>query len=291
MSAKRKLFVENETGQLQSVILGIGHDQGEQLDINPVSKHHIQNGTYPTEEDNIRELQTVEDALLDEGVEVLRPKSLPNTEQIFTRDIGFVIADKFVVANMKEPVRQPEIKGLNALLEEIGNENIIRLPEGATIEGGDVVLFNDHVFVGIGKRTNWAGFNNLKDQFPHKEFHPIEIYVSDDPLTNILHLDCCFQPVGHDSAIIYPNGFKKRPEAIYDHFDEQALIVVDQDEMNRMFPNIFSISPNKVLVERGFERLIELLEKRGIECIKVDYAETSKLSGLLRCSTLPLSRA
>ena len=57
-----------------------------------------------------------------------------------------------------------------------------------------------------------------------------------------------------------------------------------------MFPNIFSVGPNDVIVEKGFTRLIQELENRGINCHKVKYSETSKLSGLLRCSTLPLFR-
>lgn len=290
MSIKRALFVQNETGQLKTVVLGIAHDQGEELEINPVSKHHKKNGTYPTEKALIAELQTVEKALLQEGIEVLRPKNLPKTEQIFTRDIGFVIDDKFIISNMREPVRQPEIEGIEWILHEIGQDCIIKVPEEATIEGGDVILCNDQVFVGISKRTNWAGFEFLRSQFPGKQFHPIELKVTDDHKTNVLHLDCVFQPVGEKHAIIYPDGFANTPGPIYDLFNQEHRIEVTQEQMNQMYPNIFSIAPDKVLVERSFTALIKQLEEVGIECIPVSYAETSKLSGLLRCSTLPLLR-
>lgn len=287
---RRELSISSETAQLKSVVLGIGHDQGEELDINPVSKMHKENGTYPTEEAIVKEIQTVEDALTNEGIEVLRPSNMPRREQIFTRDIGFVIDDKFIVANMLEPVRQAEIRGIKWLLDEIGSLNIIRIPDGARVEGGDVIVHNEHVFVGISKRTNRQGFEFLKSQFPMRKFHAIEVLVTDDPKTNVLHLDCTFQPIGFDMAILYEDGFKVKPQAIYEVFPEDKLIKVDQDEMNRMFPNIFSISPKKVLIEKGFKRLIDELTSKGIETIPVSYSETSKLSGLLRCSTLPLSR-
>ena len=286
----RKLLINSETGSLKTVVLGIGHDQGDELDINPVSKMHMENGTYPTEKAIVEEIQTVEDALTKEGIEILRPANMPHREQIFTRDIGFVIEDKFVVANMLEPVRQAEIRGIKWLLDEIGSLNIIRIPDNARVEGGDVIVHHDHVFVGISKRTNLAGFEFLKAQFPNKQFHAIALTVTDDPKTNVLHLDCTFQPVGKEMAIIYENGFKIKPTGIYDLFPEDKLIKVTQEEMNRMFPNIFSISQSKVLVERTFKRLIEELNKKGIETIEVNYTETSKLSGLLRCSTLPLYR-
>jgi N-dimethylarginine dimethylaminohydrolase len=44
------------------------------------------------------------------------------------------------------------------------------------------------------------------------------------------------------------------------------------------------------VVEQGFGRLKSGLIERGYEVFEVDYSETSKLGGLLRCSTLPLKR-
>lgn len=283
--------IQNETATLHSVILGIADDMGPPLDINPVSKSHIENGTYPTQEDIKGELLTVEQALKAEGVEVLRPKSIKGTDQIFTRDIGFVIDNKFVISNMKEPVRQKELPGINAVLAKIPKSDILTPPSDATIEGGDVIIHNEHVLIGISKRTNWAGFEFIKQSFPDKKVHALPLVVTDRPDTNILHLDCAFQPVGDRYAIIYPEGFLTKPEVIYQVFGEMHLIKVDIDQKQRMFPNVFSISPNKVLVEEHFTELVTALEAKGIEAIKVKYQETSKLSGLLRCSTLPLSRA
>ncbi|WP_422005001.1 dimethylarginine dimethylaminohydrolase family protein [Roseivirga pacifica] len=289
--SKIHLHIANETNELKAVVLGIGTDQGKPYDINPVAKMHKEEGTYPTEDDVIAEIATVEAALKAEGVTVFRPKNMPNQKQIFTRDIGFVIDDKFVVANMKEPVRKAEIEGIQHVLDQLDPDSIIEVPEGATIEGGDVLVHQDHVFVGISKRTNKAGFEFLKATFPDKQVIGLNVVVSDDPKKNILHLDCAFQPVGDKYAIIYEDGFQEKPQSIYDLFGEENLIKVNQQQMNRMFPNVFSVSPKKVLVEEGFTTLIDALESRNIQCIKVKYAETSKLSGLLRCSTLPLVRA
>ncbi|WP_088125080.1 dimethylarginine dimethylaminohydrolase family protein [Roseivirga misakiensis] len=285
-----KLNIRNETHPLRAVILGIADDMGPALDINPVSKFHMDNGSYPTEAIIKEELLTVQQALESEGIKVYRPENIPNTEQIFVRDIGFVIDETFVVANMKEPVRQKEIKGIETLLDEINPESILRLPKDATIEGGDVVLYNDHIFVGISKRTNNAGFEFIRQAFPHKKVHALPLVVNDDPATNILHLDCAFQPVGTSSAILYEEGFLTTPEIIHELFQPNELIHVNREEKQRMFPNIFSIAPDLVLVEEQFTELIEALQKRGIRSIKTRYSETSKLSGLLRCSTLPLFR-
>ena len=284
------LHINSETAPLKSVVLGIGTDQGAPYDINPVAKMHKQQGTFPKEQDIIHEIAAAKSVLEEAGVKVFQPKNIPDQKQIFTRDIGFVIDDFFVVANMKESIRKAEINGIEEVLKQIHPSKILELPNEATVEGGDVLVHHEHVFVGISKRTNQAGYEALKALFPYKKVHAMPLVVSDDPDKNILHLDCAFQPVGKDLAIFYPTGFLEPPTIIHELFAEEHLIKVTLEEKNQMFPNVFSIGPQDVLIEENFTRLIKVLETHDIRCHKVPYRETSKLSGLLRCSTLPLER-
>lgn len=290
-TGKIELFVNDETSPLEAVVLGTAQDMGAPLDINPVSKFHMENGTYPTEADIKREIATFEAVLLSQGIRVYRPQVLPGTDQIFTRDIGFVIEDKFIVANMLESVRQKELPAIQYILDQIAPDQILTPPAAARVEGGDVLLWGDHIFVGISHRTNIQGYEFIRRSFPHKQVHALPLVVSDDPDQHVLHLDCTFQPVGKDQAIIYHEGFAQKPEILYQLFDQDKLIPVSMEEKTRMFPNVFSIGPDKVVVERSFIGLKQVLKERGFEVFEVDYTETSKLSGLLRCSTLPLRRS
>jgi len=289
-SSTLTLNITDETAPLEAVVLGTAQDMGEKLDINPVSKFHIENGTYPTEADILREIATFEKILIEQGVTVYRPDVLSATDQIFTRDIGFVIEDKFIIANMLEPARKKELPGIQHVLNQLDPNKTLKPPPAARVEGGDILLWGDHIFVGISHRTNVQGYAFLKKQFPNKYVHALPLVVSDDPDAHVLHLDCTFQPIGKDQAIIYHDGFAEKPKILYKLFPKDKLIEVDLDEKKRMFPNVFSIGPNKVVVERTFVRLKEALEARGFQVFEVDYTETSKLSGLLRCSTLPLRR-
>ena len=54
--------------------------------------------------------------------------------------------------------------------------------------------------------------------------------------------------------------------------------------------NVFVISPEVVVSHVNFKRLNKWLEEKGILVEKVDYSDVSKMSGLFRCSTLPLCR-
>jgi len=112
----------------------------------------------------------------------------------------------------------------------------------------------------------------------------------ENPDEHALHLDCIFQPIGKNEAIIYEGGFKQKPEAIWQIFTEDKLIKVTKEQKNQMFPNVFSISPTEVVIEKSFIALKAALEKRNYTVYEVEYSETAKFNGLLRCSTLPLIR-
>ena len=164
--------------------------------------------------------------------------------------------------------------------------------------------WKDHIFVGYSEkedfekyivaRTNRAGLEFLANEFPNKKVKGFQLNKSDEVAKdNALHLDCCFQPIGENQAIIYKDGFKLEEDYNYlkDYFGEENLIHITRDEMYEMNSNVFSISPKVVVLEENFTRLASIFVEKGYTVEKVPYAEISKMEGLLRCSTLPLERA
>ncbi len=286
-----QLSIHNETDRLEAVIVGLGSDIGTAFyQNNPKIREHVQQGTLPGEASLISEIENFVGVLQRENVTVYRPHNLPETMQIFTRDIAFVIGDRLVKANMKKQNRRAEYAAINHLIEQLDRKQVLCPPDEAFIEGGDVILYDKTIFVGLSDRTNLAGADFLREAFPDKEIIPLVTTVTNEPHTNILHLDCAFQPIGSGQAIFYPQGFSRQPDAIYDLFGERNLIRVSGQEMYEMFPNILSLSPDTLISERNFTRLNTELRRRGLTVIEVPYANVAKLGGLLRCSTLPLRR-
>jgi len=105
-------------------------------------------------------------------------------------------------------------------------------------------------------------------------------------------LDCCFQPIGKKIAIIHKGGFKHSADVnfLVNYFGKENIIEVSKEEMYNMNSNVFSISEEVIVSEKGFTRLNESLRKRGFTVEEVPYAEIAKMEGLLRCSTIPLIR-
>ncbi|MFD1063903.1 dimethylarginine dimethylaminohydrolase family protein [Winogradskyella litorisediminis] len=301
-----KLNIKNETSRLRAVILGTAESNGPTPKVedcyDPKSRLHVLAGTYPKEEDMIKEMQAVENVLLKYDVTVYRPEIIKDYNQIFARDISFVIDDKIVIANIL-PDRDREIEATKYIWSTVKKENIIKLPESCHFEGGDIMPWNDYIFVGtysgedysdfITARTNTAAVEALKKLFPHKIVKAFELRKSNtNPKENALHLDCCFQPIGKDKAIIHKNGFlvEKEYQWLVDFFGKDNVFEITKDEMYDMNSNIFSISEDVIISEQNFTRLNTWLREQGFTVEEVPYAEIAKQEGLLRCSTMPLIR-
>ena len=301
-----KLRVINETDRLKAVILGTAVSNGATPTLeeayDPKSAEHIKAGTYPIEKDMVAEMDAFAAVLQKYGVQVYRPEIIRDCNQIFTRDIGFVIDDVFIKANIL-PDRQAEFQAIEYIVKQMNPDKVVTPPEEVHIEGGDVMPWNEHIFIGTYKgddykeqvtaRTNMAGVAFIQKLFPHKKVKEFDLVKSKtEARDNALHLDCCFQPVGKNKAIIYKGGFRSEADYQYlvDVFGAENLFHIEREEMYEMNSNVFSISPEVVVSEKHFTRLNAWLRAQGFTVEEIPYSEISKQEGLLRCSTLPLLR-
>jgi N-dimethylarginine dimethylaminohydrolase len=268
----------------------------------PTSKKHLLAGTFPKKTDLQQALIDLEQVFLRYGVSVLRPDGVVNCNQIFARDLGFVIDDIFVRANII-PHREKELAGLTTLLAQIPSSQQLVFPNEVHVEGGDVIVHNEYIYVGISThpdyanlltaRTNKAAVVALQQAFPNKKVKAFELKKSNTiPHKNALHLDCCFQPVGKSFALTCPEGFADMDAYnwLVAHFGNDNIFEVSAVEMSQMMCNVVSISPTVVVSNTTFPRLNTWLRQRGITVEEVDFNEIGKQGGLFRCVTLPLFR-
>ena len=259
-------------------------------------------GTFPKKSDLVKALNDLEKVFLRYGVTVLRPDSVMDCNQIFARDLGFVVGDIFVRANII-PHREKELLGLASFLSQIPTSNQLMFPKEVHIEGGDVIVHNEYIFVGFSNspnyaklltaRTNEAAIFALRKAFPNKKVKPFELIKSNTvPNKNALHLDCCFQPIAESYAITCPEGFTNFEDYnwLVAHFGPNNIFEMSTEEMSQMMCNVFSISPSVVISNKSFTRLNIWLRQRGITVEEVLFNEIGKQGGLFRCVTLPLFR-
>ena len=300
-----KINIQNEYSPLKTVILGIAKDIGppplEKDVYDPGSLYHIQNNSYPTEKDLLIELDNFHGKLVKHNVEVIRPENISNCNQIFARDLGFVISNMFFMSNIV-PNREEEIEGIEDIIKKF-DVGVIKLPDFMHIEGGDVIMHNDKIFIGtysdkdysslITARTNNESIEYLKNLITELEIIPVEIKKSNSNIyENTLHLDCCFQTISEHNAIICPDGFRNINDInfITKIFGKENIYEASLEEYSQLTSNVLVISPDIIISHSKFKRLNKWLRDKGVFVEEVDYTNVSKMSGLFRCSTLPLNR-
>ena len=301
-----KLNVQNETSRLRAVVLGTAESNGPIPRVedcyDPKSIEHIVAGTYPSEKDMIKEMNALVKVFEKYNVEIYRPQLIKDCNQIFARDIAFVIDDIMIEANIL-PHREEEVAAIDYIWNQVAENKRIILPEDCHVEGGDVMPWNDYIFMGtysgddypdlITARTNRPAVVAIQKLFPNKTVKSFELRKSNtNPKENALHLDCCFNPLGRGKAIIHKNGFliEEEYEWLVNSFGKDNVFEITKDEMYQMCSNVFSISESVVVSEQNFTRLNSWLRAQGFTVEEVPYAEIGKQEGLLRCTTMPLIR-
>ncbi|WP_025842783.1 dimethylarginine dimethylaminohydrolase family protein [Porphyromonas gingivicanis] len=299
--------VSTETGVLKVVVLGLPDSLGPQPTLeetyDATSYQSVLKGIYPSDESIKKEMDALHSLLLKHNVRVLRPDLIQDYNQIFARDVAFTIEDKLFVSNMIED-RKKETEAFAPIFHAVQSDAIVHLPEGLHIEGGDVLLYGEYLFIGscreedFGRyktaRTNKEAIEYFTRLFPDKKVIPLKLKKHDqDPTKSVLHLDCAFQPISKGRAVVYPNAFVDPQEyqIIEDIFGTENLFKVTDQEARALTTNFVSLNPETVITEERFERLNSFLANEWkMQVERVPYHEISKEGGLLRCSTCPLLR-
>lgn len=204
--------------------------------------------------------------------------------QLYTRDMGFVVDDVFFSARPASAVRRAEQAGLAGLLPRLSR--VCELDAGH-IEGGDVLVTEDDVLVGLGDSTDAEGLESfrraLAAQGIDRRVVPIEFAHR-----GVVHLDVHVTLAGPRTGLYNPKSFTPAARSYLEsRFD---LIEVTEDEARGLLINTVALAPDELLIQSGHDRVAAELESRGITPVPIDYSEITRFPGGLHCSTLPLVR-
>ncbi|MFT8320869.1 MAG: arginine deiminase family protein [Bacillus sp. (in: firmicutes)] len=219
--------------------------------------------------------------LKEQGMEVILLAPLKKyPEQVFTRDIGFIIGDHVFVSEMGHVIRKGEEY---SFLEWLENEHISFTKfSGEKIEGGDVVLDRNSIYVGLSNRTSKKAIMHLEESLSNKEIITVPFNAS------FLHLDCVFNILSPSEALIYPDAIDKEVVTLLE--ERYSLIKVSTKEQATLGTNVLSIGNKKVFSLPMNTEVNQELRKRGYTVMEVDISEIIKSGGAFRCCTLPLER-
>ena len=234
---------------------------------------------------------------------------LPNF--MFTRDIGVVLGNSILISNAHFPVRKREniiskyLIENHQLFKRYKKINFKDISNGLSIEGGDVMVFNDKiVIIGISQRTPLKSVEILSSHIFNEGFDFV-IGVELPKKREVMHLDTVLTRASDNECIIYPPLFNKKnnydkdlniylfksdeKNKITRPFDETLLDLLGkldidvvpincggEKEINQKREqwtegaNCFALAPGKIIgYKRNYETINELI-KRGYKQISVD---------------------
>ena len=150
------------------------------------------------------------------------------------------------------------------------------------IEGGDVIVHDKVIFVGLSSRTDIYAVEELKMILPMKGINKEVIPINFD--NSMLHLDCVFNILGNDSALMSPYVYDK--DIIKKYINN--IIEVTKEEADNFATNIVYLGEKKLITSNI--NVGNKLKELGYDVITLDYSEIVKGEGSVDCSTLDLWR-
>lgn len=220
-------------------------------------------------------------AMLTNGVDVYSlPPNEQYPEQVFTRDIGFTLGDTVFISRMGSNIRSGEEDILKSWLDD--QSSSYKTLADYSVEGGDVIIDRDIVFIGISGRTNAKSLEYINQTLSDYTVYPIPIDKS------YLHLDCVFNVISPTEALVFSPAL--REEELTFLSKRYELIEVTKEEQFTMGTNVLSIGNKKIFSLPCNKNVNEQLRFRGYDVVEVDISEIIKSGGSFRCCTLPLLR-
>lgn len=208
----------------------------------------------------------------------------PSPNFIFQRDLFLITADGAIVGRPAAPQRAAEARFAAASLASLGVPILATSHGEMTFEGADALwLAPDTVLVGVGVRTNAAGFAFVRDVLRELgvDAHAVPLPAGVQHLLGVLNF---FE---RGRAALRPEGISDRFLATLRDLSVETL-TWEVDEPWGM--NFVAVDSGRVIMPAGRPRSRRRLEEAGVAVRIVDVGEYLKAAGGVGCATGILHR-
>lgn len=144
---------------------------------------------------------------------------LPTPNLLFTRDLAAVIGENILVsrpakkARIRESLLMESLVSYHPLFEGIKND-IVRISEQESIEGGDVLVASDKVvLIGMSERTSFSGLMTAAETLLEKGIEHV-LAVDIPKQRSSMHLDTIFTFASNSECIAFPPAITERRENV-----------------------------------------------------------------------------
>lgn len=215
-----------------------------------------------------------QDCLTALGVRVISIPAEPDLpDAVFVEDPAIVVDEVAIISVMGAPSRRPEARSMAVALSNY--RPIKKLVAPATLDGGDVMRADRSVFVGLSKRTNREGFEQLRDIL-----HVYDYQVRAVEVGGCLHLKSACSYIGNNSILIN--------RSLVDAEEFRGFELIDVAEEEPAGANALLVR-DVVIIAASFPETRALLERRGFSVQTIDVSELQKAEAGVTCTSVIFS--
>ena len=188
----------------------------------------------------------------------------------FVEDIAVVTPDVAIITNPGTESRRGEVETIESALAKY--RETLRIHAPGTVDGGDVLLVGTDLYIGISKRTNREGAEQLASI--------LAAYgktLTTVPVQSGLHLKSSVSFVDQKTLLITAEY------ADLDQFREYDKIVVDRSE--EYAANTLLIN-NALITPKGFLKTRKRLQALNLNIVELDVSEVRKMDGGVTCMSV-----
>ena len=212
-------------------------------------------------------------------------------DSIYVRDATALTPGGFVPCPLGKEARRPEAGIAAEHYADKGLSQAGSLPDGARLEGGDMVWLDDRTCViGEGYRTNARAIDAFAELCgPEVEVLSVPLPHYKGP-SDVFHLMSIISPIDADLAVAYSPLL---PVPFRNWLLERGMsfVEVPDDEFAAMACNVLALGPRKVLMLEGTPITQRRLADAGCEVLTYKGEDISrKGEGGPTCLTRPLER-
>jgi dimethylargininase len=187
-------------------------------------------------------------------------------DSVFVEDTVVVLGNTAIITSPGAPSRVEETAGTEVTVRRLGL-TVERIEEPGTLDGGDVLVVGDTVYVGSSSRTNADGIRQLRRLARRRGSTVVAV-----PLGRALHLKSAASALP-DGTII---GFAKSFETI-SLFGRFLPVPEPQGA------TVVIVDANTVLMSSSAPQTAALVRSLGYRVITVGMSEFEKLEGSVTC--------
>jgi len=205
------------------------------------------------------------------AIDVLEP--LPGfPDAYFVEDVAVVVPELAVIARPGASTRQEETGPIVPVLA--AHREVARLEAPATLDGGDVLVVDREVFVGLSARTNAEGAAQLG-----RLLEPHRYRTRTVPVGAGFHLKSSVSWLGGETLLV-SERFANAPEL-------RGYRCIPVDAGDEAACNTLLVN-GTLLVPAGFAAARRKVEQAGLPIVELDVSEARKMDGGLSCMSLRL---